>query len=121
MFAASALLLACIGLFGTLSHLGHLRPREVGVRLAFGALRGQIVADFLLQGLRLTAIGCFAVLVLSLSGDRLISNVLYAVKTLDPETYGAVVVLIVLVATMASLIPARQSAQAEPTQALRQQ
>ena len=79
------------------------------------------MAGFLLQGLRVTAIGCLAGLVLSLGGDRLISNMLYGVKTLDPETYGAVVVLLLLVATMASLIPARQSAQAEPTQALRQQ
>ena len=121
LFAASALLLACIGLYGTLSYLGRLRQGEVGVRLAFGALRGQIVADFLLQGLRVTAIGCLAGLVLSLSGGRLLSNMLYGVQALDPETYGAVVVLILLVASMASLIPAWQSAQVEPTQALRQQ
>ena len=121
LFAASALLLACIGLCGTLSYLGRLRQREVGVRLAFGALRRQIVVGVLLEGLRVTAIGCLAGLVLSLSGGRLLSNMLYGVQALDSETYGAVVVLILLVASMASLIPAVQSAQAEPTQALRQQ
>jgi putative ABC transport system permease protein len=120
LFAASALLLACVGLYGTLSYLGRLRQREVGVRLALGALRRQIVAGFLLEGLRVTAIGCLAGLVLSLSADRLISNMLYGVTALDPETYGAVLLLILLVAATASLIPACHSAQAEPTQALRQ-
>jgi len=121
MFAASALLLACIGIYGTLSYLGRLRQREVGVRLALGALRGQIVISFLLQGLRVTIVGCVAGLILSLSGDRLIANMLYGVTALDPETYAGVLVLILVVATTASLIPAWRSARAEPTQALRQQ
>jgi len=120
MFAASALLLACIGLYGTLSYLGRLRQREVGVRLALGALPRQIVISFLLQGLRVTAIGCLAGLILSFSGDRLIGNMLYGVSALDPETYLGVLLLILLVATSASLIPAWRSARAEPTQALRQ-
>jgi predicted permease len=121
LFAGSALLLACIGIYGTLSYLGRLRQREVGVRLALGALRRQIVAGFMLQGLRVTAIGCLAGLILSLGGDRLISNMLYGVQALDGETYAGVLFLILLVATAASLIPAWRSAQAEPTQALRQQ
>jgi putative ABC transport system permease protein len=120
MFAASALLLACIGLYGTLSYLGRLRQREVGVRLALGALPRQIVISFLLQGLRVTVIGCLAGLILSFSGDRLIGNMLYGVSALDPETYVGVLLLILLVATSASLIPAWRSARAEPTQALRQ-
>jgi putative ABC transport system permease protein len=121
LFAGSALLLACVGLYGTLSYLGRLRQREVGVRLALGALRRQIVAGFMFQGLRATAIGCFAGLILSLSGDRLIANMLYGVNALDAETYGAVLLLILVVASAASLIPAWLSARAEPTQALRQQ
>ena len=121
MFAASALLLACIGIYGTLSYLARLRQREVGVRLALGALRGQIVMSFLLQGLRVTIVGCVAGLLLSLSGDRLIANMLYGVTALDPETYAGVLVLILVVATIASLIPAWRSARAEPTHALRQQ
>jgi len=121
LFAASALLLACIGLYGTLSYLGRVRQREVGVRLALGALRHQIVTGFLLQGLRVTVIGSIAGLILSLSGNRLIGTMLYGVRALDPETYGGVLLLILAVATGASLIPAWRSAQAEPTQALRQQ
>ncbi len=60
IFAATAILLACIGLYGTLSYLGRLRQREVGVRLALGAMRNQIVARFLMQGLRAAVIGCAA-------------------------------------------------------------
>ncbi len=121
LFAASALLLACIGLYGTLSYLGRLRQREVGVRLALGALRRQIVASFLWQGLRVTVVGCIAGLALSLGGDRLIANMLYGVTALDPETYAGVLLLLFLVATSASLIPAWRAARAEPVQALRQQ
>jgi putative ABC transport system permease protein len=121
LFAGSALLLACIGLYGTLSYLGRLRQREVGVRLTLGALPHQIVMMFLFQGLRVTVLGCIAGLILSLSAGRLIANMLYGVSALDPQTYGIVLLLILLVATSASLIPAWRSARAEPTEVLRQQ
>jgi putative ABC transport system permease protein len=121
MFAVSALVLACVGLYGTLSYLARLRQREVGVRLALGALPAQIVKSFLLQGLGVTLVGCAAGVVLSLGADRLIANMLYGVSTLDPATYGAVLILIILVGTSASLIPAWRSAQAQPAQVLRQE
>jgi len=60
LFAAIAVLLACIGLCGTLSYLGRLRQRKVGVRLALGAMRNQIVAQFLRQGLLVAIVGCAA-------------------------------------------------------------
>ncbi len=121
LFAGSALLLACVGLYGTLSYLGRLRQREVGVRLALGALPHQIVTMFLFQGLRVTIFGCIAGLILSLSLGRLITNMLYGISALDPETYAGVLLLILLVATSASLIPAWRSARSEPTEVLRQQ
>ena len=121
LFAGSALLLACIGLYGTLSYLGRLRQREVGVRLTLGALPRQIVTMFLFQGLRVTAIGCVAGLLLSLGGDRLLADMLYGISPLDAETYASVLILILLVAAAASLIPAWRSSRAEPTQALRQE
>jgi putative ABC transport system permease protein len=76
---------------------------------------------FLFQGLRVTVLGCIAGLILSLSAGRLIANMLYGVSALDPQTYGIVLLLILLVATSASLIPAWRSARAEPTEVLRQQ
>jgi putative ABC transport system permease protein len=121
LFAASAVLLACVGIYGTLNYLGRLRQREVGMRLALGALRHQIVSRFVLQGLRVTAIGCTAGLVLSLMATRLIDSMLYGVSTLDPTTYGSVLLLIFLVATTASLIPAWRASRIELVQVLREE
>ncbi len=66
LFAVTAVSLACIGIYGTLSYLGRLRQREVGVRLALGSTRSRIVAGFLFQGLRVAVIGCIAGLALGL-------------------------------------------------------
>jgi putative ABC transport system permease protein len=121
LFAASAVSLACIGLYGTLNYLGRMRQREVGVRLALGALRGQILLHFLLQGLRVTIAGCMAGLVLSAATGRLLAGMLYGVSPLDARTYCAVFVLILLVATLASLVPAWRAARVEPVQILRQE
>lgn len=120
-FAISAVSLACIGLYGTLNYLGRMRQREVGVRLALGALRGQIVLRFLLQGLRVTLAGCIAGLTLSVGCARLMAGMLYGVSAIDPATWVAVVGLILLVATLASLFPAWRAARVEPVQVLRQE
>ena len=120
-FAGSAVLLACIGIYGTLNYLARLRQREVGMRLALGALRHQIVMRFLLQGLRVAAIGCTAGLVLSLIATRFIGNMLYGVSAIDPVTYGGVFVLILLVATTAALVPAWRASRIEVLQVLREE
>lgn len=121
VFAATAILLACIGLYGTLSYLGCLRQREVGVRLALGAMRNQIVARFLLQGLRVAVIGCAAGLALGLGLSHFIRTMLYGVSALDPATYVGVVCLILVVAACASLVPALRAARVEPVQVLREE
>ncbi len=121
VFAATAILLACIGLYGTLSYLGRLRQREVGVRLALGAMRNQIVARFLLQGLRVAIIGCAAGLALGMGLSHFIGSMLYGVSALDPATYGGVVCLILVVAACASLVPALRAARVEPVQVLREE
>ena len=121
IFAGTAILLACIGLYGTLSYLGRLRQREVGVRLALGAMRNQIVARFLLQGLRAALIGCVAGVALGLGLSHFIGSMLYGVSALDPATYGCVVCLILLVATCASLVPALRAARVEPVTVLREE
>jgi ABC-type antimicrobial peptide transport system permease subunit len=120
-FAGSAVLLACIGIFGTLNYLARLRQREVGMRMALGALRHQIVARFLMQGVRVTAIGCVAGVILSLVATRFIHTMLYSVSALDPETYGGVLLLVVVVATSASLVPAWRASRVELLQVLREE
>jgi putative ABC transport system permease protein len=121
LFAGSAVSLACIGLYGTLNYLGRMRQREVGVRLALGALRGQILSKFLLQGLRVTLIGGIAGLLVSFGTSRLIAGMLYGISPVDPETYCAVLVIILAVAALASLVPAWRAARVEPVQVLRQE
>lgn len=119
LFAATAASLACIGLYGTLSYLGRLRRREVGVRLALGALRSQIVARFLLQGMRVAMIGCTAGLALGFALTRFLTGMLYGVSTFDPVTYTGVVALVLCVASLASLAPALRAARTEPVDVLR--
>ena len=120
-FAATAVLLASIGLYGTLNYLGRLRQREMGVRLALGAVRRQIVGDFLKLGLRVTVIGSIAGLLLSLVTNRLLTHMLYGVSAVDGETYLVVVSLILAVAVLASLLPAWRAAHVDPITVLRQQ
>ncbi len=120
LFATTAVALACIGLYGTLSYMGRMRQREVGVRLALGALPSQIVARFLFQGLRAPAIGCFAGFALGLGLSRFLEGMLYGVTALDPTTYASVICLILLVATLASLAPAVRAASVEPVKVLRE-
>ena len=121
IFAATAVSLACIGLYGTLSYLGRLRQREVGVRLALGAMRNQIVARFLLQGLRVAALGCAAGLALGLWLTHFIASMLYGISALDWATYVGVVCLILLVAASASLFPALRASRVEPVEVLREE
>lgn len=119
LFAATAASLASIGLYGTLSYLSRLRQREVGVRLALGALRSQIIAHFLLEGLRVAAIGCTTGLALGFSLTRFLTGMLYGVSPLDPATYAGVTALVLCVASLASLAPALRAAGIEPVQVLR--
>jgi ABC-type antimicrobial peptide transport system permease subunit len=121
LFAASAVSLACIGLYGTLNYLGRMCRRKIGVRLAMGALRSQILSQFLKQGLGITLVGCIAGLLLSAGTSRLLAGMLCEVSPVDPETYCVVLVLILLVATLASLVPAWRAARVEPVEIPRQE
>lgn len=119
-FAGTAVLLACLGLYGTLSYLARMRQREVGLRLALGALRSRIVAGFVWQGLRVTALGCIAGLLLSAAAGHWMASLLFGISALDAETYGGVVVAILGVATVASLAPSVRAARVEPVAVLRE-
>jgi ABC-type antimicrobial peptide transport system permease subunit len=95
----------------------------MGVRLALGAVRRQIVGDFLKLGLRVTVtvMGSIAGLLLSLATNRLLAHMLYGVSAVDGETYLVVVSIILTVAVLASLLPAWRAAHVDPITVLRQQ
>ncbi len=118
-FAATAVLLVCVGLYGTLSYSVTVRQREVGLRLALGAVRGQIVTKFVGEGLRVSAIGCVVGVGLAAGFGRVLSGMLYGVSATDGVTLSAVVVIVLAVAAAASLVPAIRAAWVEPMRVLR--
>ncbi len=120
-FAATALSLACVGLYGTLNYSVMVRRREVGLRLALGALREQIVKQFLLQGLRVTLLGCLAGWGLASAFARVLSGMLFGVSPTDAATLSAVIFLVLAVAGAASLVPAIRAAHVEPMQVLHEE
>ncbi len=119
LFALTAVSLACIGLYGTLSYFVAVRRREVGLRLALGASRGQIVTAFLLKGFAISFIGCLAGLGLAVGFARALSGMLYGVSTSDAETLFSVACLVLFVAVLSSLLPAIRAARVEPMEVLR--
>jgi putative ABC transport system permease protein len=120
-FAATAVSLACVGLYGTLSYLVSLRRREVALRLALGALRAQVVRQFLGVGLRTTILGCVAGLAFAAVFARALSGMLFGVSAADPLTAAGVLAIILTVSAAAALIPAVRAARVEPMQALREE
>ena len=120
-FAATAIGLACVGLYGTLSYLVSIRQREVGLRLALGALRGQIVRQFVNQGLRISIAGCAAGIALSAAFTRLLAGMLFGVSPWDAPTLAGVIALALAVSAIASLLPALRAARLEPMEVLREE
>jgi putative ABC transport system permease protein len=118
-FAITAVLLACVGLYGTLGYLVNIRRREVGLRLALGARRVQIVRRFLGQGLAMSLVACAAGLGLSAAVNRVLAGMLYGVSPSDPTTLSAVALIVLSAAALASLIPSVRGALVEPMQVLR--
>jgi putative ABC transport system permease protein len=121
LFAATAIALVSLGIYGTIGYLARMRRREVGLRLAMGAMPAQIVGRFLLQAMRVTTFGCLAGVAFGLAISRLLTGMLYGVSNLDAVTYASVVALVVTVAATASLIPAIRAAKVDPTEVLREQ
>lgn len=120
-FAGTAISLACLGLYGTLTYLGRMRRREMGLRLAIGASRRQIVGALVGQGLRIVGIGCIAGLAMGLAASHLLKGMLYAVAPTDPQTYAVIVPLVVVVAVLASASPALRAATTDPAKVLREE
>lgn len=121
LFALTAVSLVCIGLYGTMSYSVNVRRREVGLRLALGALQGQIVKQFLVQGLAVTFLGCAAGWGLAAAFSRALAGMLYGVSPSDVATLSTVVLLMLLVAALAALIPSLRAARVDPMDVLREE
>jgi predicted permease len=118
-FAAIALLLACVGLYGVVSHGVSERTREIGVRLALGATRGRVVWLFVGQGLLTTAIGLAIGVGGALSLAEWVSGLLFNVSATDPATFWVTGLVLLTVALLACYLPARRASRVNPTVALR--
>src|SRR5688572_2991610 len=121
LFAGTALALACLGVYGTLSYVVSLRRREVGLRVALGAQQRNIVVQFLAKALRVVAVACAIGIVAAVAFARLISGMMFEVSPGDPVTLGGVVVLVAAVAALAALLPAWRAARVEPMRVLREE
>ena len=118
-FAGLALLLACVGLYGVMSYTVAGRTREIGVRMALGARRGDVLELVLREAMVLVAIGLVIGIPLALAGTRVLHSFLFGLKSTDPLSLMAVVFLLGIVAAIAGFIPARRAAGIDPMVALR--
>ncbi|MGB8131069.1 MAG: ABC transporter permease [Candidatus Angelobacter sp.] len=118
-FAGMAVLMVIAGLYGVLAQLVSYRRREIGVRLALGSTRQKILGMFFKQGLVLVVAGLALGVAFALWAGRLVKSVLYGVKPLDIWTYAGVAILLIVVGSLAAVIPARRAAAVEPIEALR--
>jgi predicted permease len=119
LFASAALVLAAIGLYGLLSFVVGQRTAEIGVRMALGASRFQILREVLAQGVRLAGAGILIGLFASLALTRLMSTLLFGVHPNDPFVLGAITCILLGVAVLATSIPAWCASKVEPVTALR--
>ncbi len=117
--AAMALLLGVVGIYGVISYSVSQRTREIGIRMALGAPVGTVRQMFVRYGLMLTGIGVAFGLAAALALTRLMSSLLFEVSPVDPVTYGAVSLVLIAAALLASYIPARRATVIDPVDALR--
>jgi putative ABC transport system permease protein len=118
-FGGLALVLATIGMYGVVSYSVVQRTREIGVRLALGARRGQVFAMVVGRGSRLAGFGVGIGLVVALGATRLLRGLLYGVQPTDPLTFAGVAALLIVVAVIACAVPARRATRVDPMIALR--
>jgi putative ABC transport system permease protein len=119
VFAGLALVMACVGIYGVISYLVSQRTREIGVRMALGAQRRDILRLVLSHGTKMTSLGAVLGMIASLGLTRLMASQLFGVRSYDPGTFACVVVLLMLVGVAASCIPAQRAMRLDPIVALR--
>ena len=118
-FALVAVLLASFGLYGVISYLVGQRTHELGIRIALGAQRKSVLRLVLAQGMKMALAGVSVGLVAAFGLTRLLSKMLYGVSTTDPATFGSIALLLLVVAILACIIPARRATRVDPLIALR--
>jgi ABC-type antimicrobial peptide transport system permease subunit len=119
VLGTTALLLAALGIYGVMSYSVTQRTNEIGIRMALGASQAIVLRSIVLQGVRMAAIGLGIGVAASLAVSRFLSALLYGVDPIDPLTFVAVPVLILVVALLASGIPAFRAGRLDPMIALR--
>ncbi len=119
VFAVLALLLACVGIYGVIAYLVGQRTREIGVRIALGAQRADVMRLVLGQGVRMALFGATVGTVAALGLTRLMSAQLFGVSAHDPLTFAGVAILLIMVAIAACYIPARRATRVDPMAAMR--
>jgi predicted permease len=118
-FATLSLVLAAVGLFGVMSYIAAQRTTEIGIRVALGAKREQVMRKMLLDGMRPAVFGLVVGLAASLETSRLMRDLLYEIKPLDATVYAAVAATLLAVAAFACIVPAWRASRLDPVQALR--
>jgi putative ABC transport system permease protein len=114
-----SLILSIIGVYGVISYVTSQRTHEVGIRMAIGAQRSDVLRLVLRQGLTLVAIGLGIGLAFSFAATRFLSSLLFQISSIDPMTFGGVSALLISVAAFACYLPARRATQVDPLIALR--
>jgi putative ABC transport system permease protein len=118
-FSVTALLLASLGVYGVMAYAVNLRQQEIGIRIALGAQRGNVLGLILKKGCLLAGIGIAIGILGALAVTRIIEFMLYQVKPLDPVTFAVVPLLLLAVSLLACYVPARRAAKTDPMEALR--
>jgi ABC-type antimicrobial peptide transport system permease subunit len=119
VFAGSALILAMVGLYGVMAYITSQRTHEIGIRMALGAQRGDMLRMIFRQSFALVLAGVIFGIIASVGLTRLLTTMLYGVRATDIITYAGVVGLLVVAAAVASYIPARRAMKVDPMVALR--